>query len=335
MHTGAAWEAGMIDNLARMAKGEGGSEIASVAGASPPSVISGPAGAPPIPPRVPRVPEYGRSEPGEGEEIGSETDVFEGRPPWTTGDSFSWLFIAAVGFIAGQFLSLVILTIVAAANGHLSNLSALAAETVPPAWVVVGGLVGLWIGFVGAVVLASKKKGSGNVVADMGLRFRRWDPVIGVVIGVVGQFVLLPLLYLPWEHFDPKLSHELQEPAKHLTGGFPGVDLAVIAVLTVLVVPVVEELFFRGLVLQGFVRLFRGAGRILGPVLAVTLTGIVFGAAHGELLELLGLAAFGIVLSVMAYRFKRLGPNIFAHATFNLVAILVIAFPSGMIHWVR
>jgi membrane protease YdiL (CAAX protease family) len=43
------------------------------------------------------------------------------------------------------------------------------------------------------------------------------------------------------------------------------------------------------------------------------------------------LAAFGILLSVMAYRTKRLGPCIFAHATFNLIAILAIAFPGGMI----
>ena len=68
-----------------------------------------------------------------------------------------------------------------------------------------------------------------------------------------------------------------------------------------------------------------------GPVLAVTTTGIVFGLAHADLLELLGLGAFGIVLSVIAYRCKRLGPCIFAHATFNLVAILAIAFPSGLV----
>ncbi len=71
---------------------------------------------------------------------------------------------------------------------------------------------------------------------------------------------------------------------------------------------------------------------MLGPLLAVVTTGIVFGLAHGELLELLGLAGFGIVLSVMAYKFKRLGPGIFAHATFNLIAILAIAFPTGLVH---
>lgn len=235
-----------------------------------------------------------------------------------------------MGFVAGQILSAIILFVVAALNGHLSQLSTLAALTVPPAWVVVCGLVGLWIGFLGAVFLASKTRGTGSIVRDMGLRIRRFDPLLGIGAGVFGQFILLYLLYLPWEHFDPGLSQKLQQPAQHLTGGFPGVDLAVIAALTVVVVPLVEELFFRGLVLRGFLRLFRGTGRILGPVLATTTTGIVFGLAHVELLELLGLAAFGIVLSVMAYRFKRLGPGIFAHATFNLIAILSIAFPGGV-----
>jgi hypothetical protein len=248
------------------------------------------------------------------------------------GDAGTWLFLAAAGFVAGQILSTGILLVIAAANGHLSQLSALAARTVPPAWVVVGGLVGLWIGFIGAAVLASRLRGTRRFVADMGLRVERWDPLIGIGAGLFGQFVLITLLYLPWEHVDPGLSKELAQPAKHLTGGFPGVDLAVIGVLTVLVVPVVEEVFFRGLLLRGFVRVFRGAGRTLGPVLAVTTTGIVFGLAHAELLELLGLAAFGIVLSAMAYRFNRLGPGIFAHATFNLTAILDIAHQSGMLH---
>jgi len=293
-----------------MANAAAGSESDRVAGVPPPSVLPG-------------AHDEGLHDglPGDG-----------GPPPRTTGDATTWLLLAAGGFVAGQFLSLLILTIIASVNGHLSDLSTLAAETVPPGWVVVGGLVGLWIGFIGAVVLATRLRGTGSILRDLGLRFNRWDPLIGIGAGLFGQFVLVYLLYLPWEQVDPRLSQELQQPAKHLTGGFPGVDLAVIAVLTVLVVPVVEELFFRGLVLRGFIRLFAGTGRVVGPVLAVTATGIVFGLAHGELLELLGLAAFGILLSVMAYRYKRLGPCIFAHATFNLIAILAIAFPGGMVH---
>jgi membrane protease YdiL (CAAX protease family) len=292
----------MLDNLAPMAQGAAGSENDRAPGAPPPSVLLG--------------------GPGDDE-----------SPPRTVGDAGTWLFLAAGGFVGGQVLSTVILIVVAAVNGHSAELSKLAAQAVPPAWIVIGGLVGLWIGFVGAVVLASRTRGTGSVVADMGLRFQWWDPLVGIAVGLAGQYLLITVLYLPWEHFDRNLSHELAQPAKHLTGGFPGVDLAVIAVLTVLVVPVVEELFFRGLVLRGFLRIFAGAGRILGPALSVTATGIVFGLAHAELLELLGLAAFGIVLSVMAYRFRRLGPGIFAHAAFNLVAILGIAYQSGAVHW--
>ena len=236
------------------------------------------------------------------------------------------------GFLVGQVVSTVLAYVGAAVTGHLSDVSdvsRLANSSVPTGWVVISSLVGLWIGFVGAVVVTSKTRGTGNVRRDMRLEVRPWDVIIGPVVGIGGQLVLLRLLYLPLEHFVPHLSQRLSEPAKHLTGGFPGADLAVIAVLTVVVVPVVEEMFFRGLVLGGFLRLFNGAGRVLGPVLACCASGIVFGLAHFELLALLGLAVFGVVLSVMAYKFQRLGPCIFAHATFNLIAILVIAYPTG------
>lgn len=273
-----------------------------------------------------------RSDRSAGAPMASDDGSFEGAPPSTTGDAAGWLLLAGLGFVLGQVLSAVMLLAVAAANGHLSDVSQLAARATPPAWVVVSGLVGLWVGFVGAVVLASRHRGTGSVVRDMGLRVERWDVLIGIGVGLFGQFILVNLLYLPFEQFNPRLAHELQQPAKRLTGGFPGVDLAVIAVLTVVVVPVVEELFFRGLILRGFVRLFRGAGPALGPVLAVTTTGIVFGLAHAEALELLGLAAFGIVLSALAFKFRRLGPGIFAHASFNLVAILFVAFPGTVRH---
>ena len=232
---------------------------------------------------------------------------------------------AAIGFLVGQVVSAVLLVVLASANGHLHDLARLSARAVPPAWVVVTGLVGLWIGFAGAVLVASRKSGTGNFRRDMGLSFRPVDFLVGPLVGLAGQLVLLPALYVPLEHVVPHLSQRLQEPAKHLTGGFPGADLAVIAVLTVVVVPLVEETVFRGLFLRGALRAFAGAGRVAGPALATVVTGIAFALAHFEALQILGLAAFGIVLSVMAYRFGRLGPCITAHAAFNLVAVLAVA----------
>jgi membrane protease YdiL (CAAX protease family) len=235
------------------------------------------------------------------------------------------------GFLAGQVASTVVLLVVAAANGHSGDVAKLAAEAVPPAWVVVSGLLGLWAGFIGAVVFTSRTRGTRHLRRDMRLEVRWSDLLLGPVVGLVGQLVLLPLLYIPLEHAIPNLNSRLDQPAKHLTGGFPGADLAVIAILTVVAVPVIEETFFRGLVLRGLVAMFKRTGRVLGPVLAVVSDGVVFGLAHFEPLELLGLAAFGVVLAVMALRLGRLGPCIFAHATFNLIAILSVAYPTGVL----
>lgn len=246
------------------------------------------------------------------------------RPPLTPADAGAWLFLGLAGFVAGQVLSLVLLAVVATLSGHGHDYIALSQRAVPPGWIVVTELVGVWIGFVGAVVLASRLRGTGRVGRDMGLRFRPVDLLLGPAIGLFGQLLLLPLLYVPLEHVVPHLQTRLSQPANRLTGGFPGADVAVIAVLTVVVVPIVEELLFRGLVLRAFVRLFRGIGA-LGPALACVATGIVFGAAHLEGLQLLGLAAFGIVLAALAYRTDRIGATILAHATFNLVAVVSVS----------
>ncbi|HXX88794.1 MAG TPA: CPBP family intramembrane glutamic endopeptidase [Acidimicrobiales bacterium] len=300
---------------------------------SPPAAPAGPDDPPPAYP-PPAYPPY----PGSGVAPGEHrVPAWEGgdgggddRPPRSARDGWFWVVCAVVGFLAGQVLSAVVLVVVAEANGQSHDLSALVARAVPPAWVVVCGLVGLWMGFLGAVVFASRRRGTGRVLRDMRWGFGPWDPAIGVLTGVLGQFVLLPLLYLPVQFFVPHLSDKLSQPAKHLTGGFPGADVAVIALLTVVVVPIVEELTFRGLVLRGLLRACAGAGRVLGPVIAVIGTGIAFGLAHAEALEFLGLMAFGIVLSVLAYKFDRLGPSIFAHGTFNLLAVLLVVYGGSL-----
>jgi membrane protease YdiL (CAAX protease family) len=247
------------------------------------------------------------------------------QPPRTASDAVSWLLLALGGFVVGQLVALVVVSIVAAVLGHAGELARLQARAVQPAWLVVSELLGLWVGFVGAAVAASRWRGTGRVGRDLGLAVRPIDLVVGPLVGLASQFVLVPLLYLPLQPLIPHLDRRLQQPATHLTGGFPGATLAVIAFLTVVVVPVVEELLFRGVVLRALLRLFGPVGRVAGPVLAVAGTGVLFGLAHAESLELLGLAAFGMVLSWLAYRTGRLGPGMLAHGAFNLVAVVTTA----------
>ena len=179
------------------------------------------------------------------------------------------------------------------------------------------GLIGLWLGLVGAVVYAARFKGSGSVVRDFGLRVKgAADVVGGAVIGLLSQYVLVTLIYLPIVWLSPELRKQIEEPAKNITNRANG-PLAVTALFLLVAIgaPIVEELFFRGL-------LFRSFTRKWGPGWGIALSSLLFGLAHFELLQLPALVAFGVVLGLLAHRTGRLGPGIFAHMAFNAITVI-------------
>ena len=175
--------------------------------------------------------------------------------------------------------------------------------------------IGLWSGFLGAPVFAAKRRGSGSLRNDFGLRFGVRDALVGVPVGLACQFVLLPLLYLPVSRLID--TSELSEPARELTGQAKGAAFLVLSVVLIVGAPIVEELFFRGL-------LMRGCQRRWGAKGAVVVSACVFGATHFQLLQFFGLAAFGAVLAWLALRYDRLGPAIWAHAAFNAVTVAAL-----------
>jgi len=252
-------------------------------------------------------------------------------PPQTKRQGSAWVIYAVVGFVVGQIGALVFALIAGVIAGKTTaQMQAIASASVPPEWYVVSTLLGLWIGFVGAPWLASRTQGTRNFVRDLGLRFKLVD-LAGIAIGLGGQF-LVAIMYAPFQHD----IHNFNAPSQKLTGASHGAGFVVIAIATVLLAPAAEELFFRGLLLKGLVRLFTplrvaGGARTAGVVLAVIADGLLFGLAHGEWVQLAGLAAFGIVLAAVSYRTGRLGMNMVAHATFNLVAIVAIATNGSVV----
>lgn len=88
--------------------------------------------------------------------------------------------------------------------------------------------------------------------------------------------------------------------------------------LTALAVPIVEELTFRG---AGYSLLAR-----FGPPLAIVGTGVLFGVAHGLVLALPVLVAFGIGLAWLRSRTGSVFPCILLHGMFNAFAVLVGVF---------
>lgn len=183
--------------------------------------------------------------------------------------------------------------------------------------------VGLWAGMVGAVVVASRRKGTGSLADDFGFRIRWSDLALGAMVAVAVQLLVLPALsYL----LRPLLGRpEVSGPVRDLMDQSKGPAFLGLVASVAIGAPVVEELFFRGLLL-------RSLQRRLPDGAAVALSAVAFGLAHGSslpadavVLVIVSLTVFGAVLAALAIRTGRLGPGMVAHALFNLVTILYLA----------
>jgi membrane protease YdiL (CAAX protease family) len=256
--------------------------------------------------------------------LGRQLDI--GAVPTTRSAGWMWLLYAGVGFLGGQVLAAVLVGVAAALAGHFHQISNLSKLSEPPTWFVLSTLCGLWGGFFGAAVLASRLRGTKRLAGDLGIRFR-WIDTVGVPIGIGGQF-LVALIYVPIAPHVHDFHQRFAAPAQRLTGGSHGVGYALVAMATVAGAPFFEELFFRGVLLRALARLFGRWGGWVGPALAILVSGTLFALAHAESLQSLGLAVFGVVLGIVSYRTGRLGMSIVAHASFNALALSAVVVPA-------
>jgi len=236
------------------------------------------------------------------------------------------MLYAGLGFLGGQVLAAITMSIAAEVAGQYHSLTALSKLSEPPTWYVISTLFGLWGGFMGAALLASRLKGTKRLRVDIGLRFR-WIDLLGIPIGIAAQYLDV-LIYLPISTHVHNFNQRFEAPAQRLTGGSHGAGYAAIFVATVIGAPFFEEIFFRGVILRALARLFGNWGRWVGPGLAIVVSGVLFGLAHAESLQLLGLAVFGVILGIVSYRTGRLGMNMAAHAAFNGTALIAVVFPA-------
>ncbi|MBI2709200.1 MAG: CPBP family intramembrane metalloprotease [Actinobacteria bacterium] len=226
-----------------------------------------------------------------------------GTVRWGIGD-------AAAGWLVAMSGSAILGGLVLALAGRLDD-----KPSTYPLWLVAILQVTLWLGLAGAPIVAGRWRG-GGVVRDFGLRFRPIDVGVGAVVGLVGQLALVPLVSLPWVALLGKSSKDLEQPARDLADRATSpVGVVLLVLIVVIGAPLIEELFFRGLLL-------RALQRRLGVAWAVAVSGLVFGLTHFEVLQFPALAAFGAVLAIVTVRAGRLGPAIVGHLVFNLVTVV-------------
>lgn len=218
------------------------------------------------------------------------------------------------GFLAGEIVATLLIIVGTHVTNFHGGLKALSALANPPWWSNVLGLVGLWVGFGGAIYFA---RTSGGLVPLKDQWRLRLSDLWFVVLGVACQFVV-DLGYAPF-HFK-----DLNKPVNHLFGGSRGLTFALVALLTTVGAPIVEEWFFRGVLFRA---LDEGLSRHLaraGTFTAVIASACLFALAHGEPLQFVGLAFLGVVLAVLVKRTNRLTPSIITHVSFNSVAMVTL-----------
>lgn len=217
-----------------------------------------------------------------------------------------------VGFVLGEVVASLLIGVGAQLSHFPGGLSSLSKLAEPPWWSNALGLVGLWIGF-GAAIHFARTRGE---LRDLD---RQWllrpTDVVFVVLGV-GCQVLVDVAYAPLH-----LKH-IDKPVHHLFGAAHGLSFVLIAVMTTLGAPIVEEWLFRGVLFRALdaglsSRLARG-----GTVLAILASAGLFALAHGEPVQFAGLALLGVVLAVLVKRTGRLTPSVITHVSFNAVAMI-------------
>jgi membrane protease YdiL (CAAX protease family) len=181
-----------------------------------------------------------------------------------------------------------------------------------------------WAPLLGAVLFASYVRGRHSLVRDFGLRFEWIDLFFGLVVGgmmraatTLVEIVVYGRVASGGPTFGP-VVHDIW-----------WVLFTILA--PILAAPLIEELFFRGLMQRALVRASlesasaaMRASRI-PVVVAIIVTAIVFAAVHmlqtsgGLEMIVVGISTLivGVGTGVLAATTGRLGAGIIAHITYN------------------
>ncbi len=192
---------------------------------------------------------------------------------------------------------------------------------------IVLGSIGQFSGHVAAVWWLARSRGG---AASLGFQVEPWDGIY-LFVGV-GLQVVLPLLVAPVAALvgDGQTGQEVADQIRLLGGTAARVAMA--GVVTILA-PIAEELMFRGVLLKS---LSAGGIRRASLITAACFSGYHLFGLTGDLLTgvILLFPMFllvGLLLARVTVRRGRLGPAIFIHSGFNLLAVVVLLIPPELL----
>ena len=220
---------------------------------------------------------------------------------WGLSDALLWLVVAQVGGVVWFVAVLQILH-----NGEEPESIPMSTRTVMQLGFVVAYGIGPW--------LTSRFRGRGPRL-DYWSAIKAEDVGIGVVAGLVTQFVIIPALYFPILFFVDQDPSEVARRLIELVS--TNTDRLLLIFVVVVLAPLVEEFFFRGLLLQALLQ-------FMGRWPAVVFQAFVFSAVHFQPLQAAGLFVFGLVAGALVTHYGRLGPAWAMHVAFNGATVAVL-----------
>ncbi|MFW5904703.1 MAG: CPBP family intramembrane glutamic endopeptidase [bacterium] len=220
-----------------------------------------------------------------------------------------------------------VLVVLGALGGSLVGGGAGAAFTQDTNTILLASFAGQFVGTLGVLWLVGRSRDLG--FDSLGLDIRPGD-VLYLGLGVALQ-IGVAILFIPLQQvLVPEGG-----PSQELTEMFAELDttaarVAMVAIATFLA-PLSEELMFRGVLLRALAHRSR--------MLILVATSLVFALFHlagvaspgAGVLVFLQIFLVGLVLAHVTLRHDRLGPAIFIHSGFNLLASLILLLPEEML----
>jgi len=139
-----------------------------------------------------------------------------------------------------------------------------------------------------------------------------------IAFGLTGTMMMWLAVFCTGVLQSMFVHHAPQQLAIRLFENAPrGPLVAALSFIAVALAPFSEELVFRGFV-------FNALRRRMSFGWAASLSGLIFGAAHGEPVGVIPLAAGGVALAYVYARSGSLWSSIVAHGTFNAITLALL-----------
>ena len=182
---------------------------------------------------------------------------------------------------------------------------------------ILAGAAALFVGFFLYPYSITKRKGYGSLKKDFDLKFEWIDIPLGFSVAIVAILGTGALGYL----YQTVTGSAPQGNTSTLTESSSSI-LVILAIIftTVVVAPLCEEVFFRGLVMKSLQKKFDNT------FISVAGSSFLFGVMHlmtggSAAFVVISTSMFGVVFAVLAVYTKRLGPAITAHVFLNAIVV--------------